>query len=57
MMLPRDIWWGAGLILIGLLILIVTPPMEMSPWWFGSAIVGFVAGTVLIVRAFDREGW
>ena len=50
--LNRDSLWGVLYLLIGLSILIFTPPSAMSPWFFAASMVGFVVGLVLLGR-----GW
>ena len=53
--LNADMVWGIIVILLGLSILIFTPPDQMSPWWFGASCTGFITGLALIAKGYRKE--
>lgn len=53
--LNHDSASGVLFLLLGLGILILTPPASMSPWVFFTACVGFIAGLVFIALGYRQE--
>jgi hypothetical protein len=55
--IPRNMEtaWSILFLVLGLGILIVTPPMAMNPWIFGTSCLGLAVGVVFMFLSYRKD--